>query len=110
MKESIGKNLLDISNPSVTCNNDQLILNDSITIKPENEEAKQYKPVSDVFECLNSQSSPTRTVSIIGTDTTNIQNKSIDFGNLFAPEVDSIYTLAGYSDKPIDTIEKYSCD
>ena len=110
LKESIGNNLLNISNPSVTCNNDQLILNDSITIKPENEEAKQYKPVSDVFECLNSQSSPTRTVSIIGTDTTNIQNKSIDFGNLFAPEVDSIYTLAGYSDKPIDTIEKYSCD
>lgn len=34
--------------------------------------------------------------------------KSIDFSNLLKSEVESILTIAGYSDKPIETIEDYS--
>ena len=34
----------------------------------------------------------------------------MDFGTLMMTENDSIFTIAGYSDKPIDTIENYKTD
>lgn len=59
----------------------------------------------DVLACLKSPSSPARTVSIIDDTQTK---KSLDFSHLLSTEVDSIFTIAGYSDKPIETIENYS--
>lgn len=57
--------------------------------------------------CLKTPESPARTASVIDTD---MIKKSIDFSHLCQPEIDSIFTIAGYSDKPIETIENYSCE
>ncbi|CAI2375158.1 unnamed protein product [Moneuplotes crassus] len=61
----------------------------------------------DVLDCLRTPESQCRAVSIIGGDMTK---KSIDFNILLKNNIDSIFTIAGYSDKPIETIENYSCD
>jgi len=80
--------------------------NDSPKYMRTKEEVKEMlSSPQDVLSCLKSPGSPERAVSIIGCDVTR---KSTDFNLLLKPEFDSIFTIAGYSDKPIETIENYS--
>lgn len=95
------------------CNNldtkDSLVqkkLNDSPQPKLYDEESKyEHSSPQEVLACFKSPDSQSRTISFIGM---NQMKKSIDFSNLLKSEVESILTIAGYSDKPIETIEDYS--
>lgn len=80
---------------------------DSPIFVRKNEEIKRDVSPQDVLDCLRTPESQARTVSIIDA---NMTKKSIDFNILLKPDIDSIFTIAGYSDKPIETIENYSCD
>lgn len=81
---------------------------DSPKFRRKKEEFKDLsKSPQDVLACLKSPSSPARTVSIIDDTQTK---KSLDFSHFLKSEVDTIFTIAGYSDKPIETIENYSCN
>ena len=61
----------------------------------------------DVLDWLKSPGSPSKTTSMIWE---TLFQKSMDFGALMMTENDSIFTIAGYSDKPIETIENYKSD
>lgn len=61
-------------------------------------------PERDVLDCLKSPGSPSRITSMLWE---TMFQKSLDFGTLLMAENDSIFTIAGYSDKPIETIENY---
>jgi hypothetical protein len=84
----------------------QAQLNDSTQFISYEEEYKyENSSPQEVLACLKSPESQSRSISIIGA---NQMKKSIDFSNLLTAEVESILTIAGYSDKPIETIENYS--
>jgi hypothetical protein len=79
---------------------------DSPKIRKKEENKFDASP-QDVKSYLKTPNSVAHTVSVFGDGN---MKRSLDFSDLLKTEVDLIFTIAGYSDKPIQTIESFSCD